>query len=193
MRALRRVIQSLPFIGISVSIALSSAVMAAATNRTTLAPIDLGTAGKTAVLDFNVSSSSDLANHNPTVLALQIVGPAGGEEVKHAQFSDLIMSVTGTPYGSRTEQEIAHPKAHRSIKLHVVWHDRLNDKVLKEGDVFTGSDWEGKIHAVPGPSLTLDSLKLPPGHYDVTVTTLSDDPRFDGTFKTGICAGKIWE
>lgn len=157
-----------------------------------LTPIDLSKAGNSAVLEVHVGWISNSINKNPLELALQIIGPKDGRQGWMPQFDELIFSVTGTHYRSLTEQEIVHPAPHMAIRLHVVWRDKSSNVILKEGDVHSGHDWQGRIHAAPGPSLALDRIRLPPGDYEITVTTLSDDSRFDGTFTTGLCIGKTF-
>jgi hypothetical protein len=181
-------------IALVIILGFSWIAMAGSKSVTQLTPIDLGEAGNSAVLEVHVTSISGLmAKGNPTILALQIVAPRKGQEELLGKFENLIMSLTGTRYGVLSEQEIARPLPHREVKLHVAWRDKHSGTILKEGDVSTGHDWQGKVRAVAGVSFTLDSIDLPVGSYEVTVTTLSNDPRFDGTFETGLCTGTIFE
>jgi hypothetical protein len=176
----------------NIAICLPSSSIAGSENNMTLALIDLSKAGSSAVVELHVSPISHLlARGNPVILSLQIVGPKKGREDLLPKFQDMIMSLTGTPYGALSMGQIAQPAHHREIKLHVLWRDKNSGAILQERDVSSGHDWQGKIHIVPGPSFTLDSMSLPSGDYEIVVTTLTDDSRFDGTFVTGLCAGIV--
>ena len=152
-------------------------------------PIDLGRAGSSATVKVHVSRFSKwLTKGNPVSLALQIA-PSKKKAISLQQFQNLIFSLTGEPYPSRTEAQIANPAPHREIRFHVVWIDNKSGTILRERDVSSGHNWEGRIHAISGTSFDLDSMVLSAGDFSIVVTTLSDDSRFDGTLSTGLCAG----
>jgi hypothetical protein len=68
----------------------------------------------------------------------------------------------------------------------VIWKDKLKNIVLTEHDVTAEKYWIESDNE----RIIVDEMSLPRGDFVVIVKTLSDNPQFDGTFKTGLVAGQ---
>lgn len=157
-----------------------------------LTPIDLRIANSVATINFSLSAVDIRNNPNPVMLALQVLLPATRSDLMN-KYQNTILDVTGNRFGVLTENEITRPAPHHPIRLYVTWVDLNNNRVVKSGDVVTQSGWQGRVAVAAGPSLTLDSMRLPAGRYQITVKTLNNDDRFDSGFWVGLCVGTIWE
>ena len=84
------------------------------------------------------------------------------------------------------------PKAHKGVKLHVVWIEKNSRKILHEETVVIDKTASRGPQVGLGHIFFLSSLALPRGDYVATVTALKDDPRFSGLFRTGLVAGSTF-
>jgi hypothetical protein len=119
------------------------------------------------------------------------IPPLLGQEALMPKYDDLVESLTGaTYYGLHPDNLIAKP--HKGINVRVTWKDKTTGTTLREKPVVSDNG-KSRIRTTIGASFLLDSARLPPGDYVVTVEALRDDERFDGTFKTGVCSGQIFK
>ncbi len=158
--------------------------MAAANAGDDLVPFDLSKAGAVASIDVHVSW---LTAKYPRTIGLMISMPKGWKDENgydlHPQINQLFESITGL-IASPNPGNI-QPKPHKGIRLHVSWTDQKSGTLMEERIIYR--DKKGRVQCGFGIGLMVDAKQLPPGHYVVSVKTIDNDPRFDGTFKTGLC------
>lgn len=165
-------------------------------------PFDAGKAGASASIDVHMSRFG-LGRNEPRFVLLMI-GPfkevremSGVDKTRWwRKFDDLMNSLTGfrptfsPPYMGQTSGP------HKGVKLRVVWAEKETGKVLKD-KVVIADDYRSHASQVitvgAGYAMELSAIDYQPGDYVATVIALENDPRFDGTFRTGIIAGYIWK
>ncbi|MBP1314193.1 hypothetical protein [Herbaspirillum sp. 1130] len=166
-------------------------------------PLDVGKAGASASIDVHVSPEG-LGQHEPRFVLLMIKPPKGGWNTSNDAYNislyrkadDLMESLTGFRPIFSPPFDNQQPAPHKGVKLHIVWTEKKSGKVLQDNivtaDTYRGSE-SGRIKVGFGYSLVLNGIQYAPGDYIATVTAVDNDPRFDGTFRTGIISGYTWK
>lgn len=153
-----------------------------------LVGLNIGKKGNSATINFDVSwLRLKMTRDNPQEVALMVLSPAKNDPAYlFEKYKSLYKDLTGRDYIYNGD---VAPISHRGIRVRVTWKDG-EGRIIRQKVVYSDNG-NSKIRVTYGASFTLDAINLTPGKYSVTVESLDDDPRFDGTFMTGICTGYI--
>jgi len=179
---------------VTLGLILASCATVTTDGREGFVPLDAGRSGAVATIDVHVSWMSR-SYPRSIVLAVGLPESKWLDENSHLKtdlknkFDELISSLSGKKIFDYYDGQM---KPHKGVRFFVTWKEKRSGRVLQQGEVI--ADYAmSRVCTGSGTCLSIDSIPLDAGNYLVTVRVLDDDPRFDGTFETGLFAGYTWK